>query len=242
MSRDVAILGVGMHPWGKWGRNFAEYRMVFFGLAMVLIMVWRPQGLLSGRRRTATIRAQTDSVSKLRGLSESLTSTLKALRPIGSEASDRVTAQRQISQALATARSTGALPDAANLRDALSTIAKPSQDLFGSFTDYARDFYRTQLDIRDLSDIAGEQLDGAQAQLDATIAMKDALAKRDSLWFGWSGRTAAETGTEPTQARHDVLFLVQPALARRSERRTLSINDEIRLMFRSIGAGCVAVG
>ena len=26
------------------GRNFAEYRMVLFGLAMVLIMVWRPQG------------------------------------------------------------------------------------------------------------------------------------------------------------------------------------------------------
>ena len=25
MSHDVAILGVGMHPWGKWGRNFVEY-------------------------------------------------------------------------------------------------------------------------------------------------------------------------------------------------------------------------
>src|SRR3954452_10372677 len=24
-DRDVAILGVGMHPWGKWGRNFVEY-------------------------------------------------------------------------------------------------------------------------------------------------------------------------------------------------------------------------
>jgi acetyl-CoA acetyltransferase len=23
--RDVAVLGVGMHPWGKWGRNFVEY-------------------------------------------------------------------------------------------------------------------------------------------------------------------------------------------------------------------------
>jgi acetyl-CoA acetyltransferase len=23
--REVAILGVGMHPWGKWGRNFVEY-------------------------------------------------------------------------------------------------------------------------------------------------------------------------------------------------------------------------
>jgi acetyl-CoA acetyltransferase len=25
MSFEVAILGVGMHPWGKWGRNFVEY-------------------------------------------------------------------------------------------------------------------------------------------------------------------------------------------------------------------------
>ena len=25
MSADVAILGVGMHPWGKWGRNFVGY-------------------------------------------------------------------------------------------------------------------------------------------------------------------------------------------------------------------------
>ena len=25
MTNEVAILGVGMHPWGKWGRNFVEY-------------------------------------------------------------------------------------------------------------------------------------------------------------------------------------------------------------------------
>ncbi|HEX5614670.1 MAG TPA: lipid-transfer protein [Acidimicrobiia bacterium] len=24
-DRDVVVLGVGMHPWGKWGRNFVEY-------------------------------------------------------------------------------------------------------------------------------------------------------------------------------------------------------------------------
>jgi acetyl-CoA acetyltransferase len=24
-DRDVAVLGVGMHPWGKWGRNFVSY-------------------------------------------------------------------------------------------------------------------------------------------------------------------------------------------------------------------------
>lgn len=31
------------------GRGFAEFRMLFFGLAMVLIMIWRPQGLIAGR-------------------------------------------------------------------------------------------------------------------------------------------------------------------------------------------------
>ncbi|WP_329522272.1 lipid-transfer protein [Spirillospora sp. NBC_01491] len=25
MSTDIAVLGAGMHPWGKWGRNFVEY-------------------------------------------------------------------------------------------------------------------------------------------------------------------------------------------------------------------------
>ena len=24
-AHDVAVAGVGMHPWGKWGRNFVEY-------------------------------------------------------------------------------------------------------------------------------------------------------------------------------------------------------------------------
>ncbi|HEX9682956.1 MAG TPA: lipid-transfer protein [Acidimicrobiales bacterium] len=27
-DRQVAVLGVGMHPWGKWGRNFTEYGLV----------------------------------------------------------------------------------------------------------------------------------------------------------------------------------------------------------------------
>lgn len=25
MSKDIAVIGVGMHPWGKWGKNFVEY-------------------------------------------------------------------------------------------------------------------------------------------------------------------------------------------------------------------------
>jgi len=33
-KNDVAILGAGMHPWGKWGRNFVEYGVVAIQEAM----------------------------------------------------------------------------------------------------------------------------------------------------------------------------------------------------------------
>jgi branched-chain amino acid transport system permease protein len=32
-------------------RGFSEYRMVMFGLLMVVMMIWRPEGLIRGRRR-----------------------------------------------------------------------------------------------------------------------------------------------------------------------------------------------
>ena len=33
-KNDVAILGAGMHPWGKWGKNFVEYGVVAIKDAM----------------------------------------------------------------------------------------------------------------------------------------------------------------------------------------------------------------
>ena len=45
----AALLLVGLP---EWFRDLAEFRMVAFGAAMVLIMVWRPQGLLSHREPT----------------------------------------------------------------------------------------------------------------------------------------------------------------------------------------------
>ena len=38
------------------GRDFAQYRMLLFGLAMVLIMVWRPRGLLGHREPTLRLQ------------------------------------------------------------------------------------------------------------------------------------------------------------------------------------------
>ncbi|MEO8411349.1 MAG: branched-chain amino acid ABC transporter permease, partial [Propionivibrio sp.] len=39
------------------GREFAEYRMLVFGAAMVLIMIWRPAGILSHREPTMRFKA-----------------------------------------------------------------------------------------------------------------------------------------------------------------------------------------
>jgi branched-chain amino acid transport system permease protein len=39
------------------GRDFAEYRMLLFGAAMILIMIWKPGGILSHREPTLRYRA-----------------------------------------------------------------------------------------------------------------------------------------------------------------------------------------
>jgi branched-chain amino acid transport system permease protein len=40
-------------------RDFSQYRMVLFGMAMVLIMLWRPQGLVAHRAPSARLEAGT---------------------------------------------------------------------------------------------------------------------------------------------------------------------------------------
>jgi acetyl-CoA acetyltransferase len=54
VSRDIAILGVGMHPWGKWGRSFVDYGVVAARAALGDAGVdWRRVQFVSG---AATIR------------------------------------------------------------------------------------------------------------------------------------------------------------------------------------------
>jgi acetyl-CoA acetyltransferase len=54
LSGEVAVLGVGMHPWGKWGRNFVEYGVHAARAALQDAGVpWRDIQFVSG---AATIR------------------------------------------------------------------------------------------------------------------------------------------------------------------------------------------
>ncbi len=49
MTAEVAVLGVGMHPWGKWGKSFVEYGMVAARGALADAGVeWRDVQFVSG--------------------------------------------------------------------------------------------------------------------------------------------------------------------------------------------------
>lgn len=48
-TRSVVVLGAGMHPWGKWGRNFVEYGLVAAGAALDDAGIgWRDVQFVSG--------------------------------------------------------------------------------------------------------------------------------------------------------------------------------------------------
>lgn len=48
-ERDVAVLGAGMHPWGKWGKNFVEYGIVAAREALEdADLAWRDVQLVAG--------------------------------------------------------------------------------------------------------------------------------------------------------------------------------------------------
>jgi acetyl-CoA acetyltransferase len=48
-SDDVVVLGVGMHPWGKWGRNFVEYGLAAANDALDdAAVAWRDIDFVSG--------------------------------------------------------------------------------------------------------------------------------------------------------------------------------------------------
>jgi acetyl-CoA acetyltransferase len=48
-ERDLVVLGVGMHPWGKWGRNFVEYGLVAAKAALAdADMAWRDIQFVAG--------------------------------------------------------------------------------------------------------------------------------------------------------------------------------------------------
>lgn len=122
------------------------------------------------------LTAITNNVGKLQAFASTLKSTLDSLRIVGSEAQYRAAAQAQIRAAVITARSGGGLPLDGQLNQALSIVSQPSENLYSTFADYARDFYRTANDISTLSELTGVQLTAEEA-MQATLEAQLSLAK-----------------------------------------------------------------
>jgi hypothetical protein len=102
------------------------------------------------------------SVGNLQSLASKLKSTLDGMRIAGSDSSSRINAQADISAALAQARAGGSLPLDGQLDNALRTVAQPSEQLFSSFEEYAKDFYKTANDISLLQEMTSGALNADQ--------------------------------------------------------------------------------
>ena len=59
----------------------------------------------------------------------------------------------------------GDFSDEKKLKEALDVVAEPSEDLFGSFVDYARDFARTSLTLEEAKNVAQVQLTADEKQV-----------------------------------------------------------------------------
>ena len=107
------------------------------------------------------------SADSAKNIVDIITSALDS-RTIRSESAELMryqTAQKQLASFAG-----GASFDEASLRRATEGVSIDSQKFFGSFEDYARDFYRTQINLEDLADVAEKELSEVEQQID--IAQK----------------------------------------------------------------------
>jgi len=143
--------------------------------------------------QAAIINAQISSLETVRNgiteLSNALDSTLDSMLDNAALAMTRAQAQAKLDEALKTARTTGKLPSAADLKDTLATLAKDPADSFSSYADYIKDVGITAGKVSNLADIAkgqetavDKQIALAQKQLDvAKDTLDKEMAKYDML-------------------------------------------------------------
>lgn len=117
-----------------------------------------------------------DAVSDMRSVAGALRGTVNGLR-IESEQyamQSRRNAQSLIGQTLSGG---GRLQMTAQLERALDTVSQPSEDLFGSFEDYARDYWQTYFAIESLADKADDQLTADERTVKALETQLDQASR-----------------------------------------------------------------
>jgi tape measure domain-containing protein len=146
--------------------------------------LWKTQNLIYAFTdiNTAMDKATGDvttAMSRLTELSGKLKSTLSstAIETSASLKADRANANALLKTALIIAKMGGAIDNITGMDKALADVAKPSEQLYTTFTDYARDQAITSNTISELSGYADKQVSMAQKQLDAINGTTTAIEK-----------------------------------------------------------------
>ncbi|WP_430229945.1 phage tail tape measure protein [Nitrosomonas communis] len=112
----------------------------------------------------------TDSISKLKSLSDALKNTVNAIRPM-----ERSEAKAQIEAALNTARSGGGLPNVEDISQALDVLKQQSTSGFTSSFDFAFEQAKTASMLGELGALTDDQLSTEERSLNALKESKKSL-------------------------------------------------------------------
>lgn len=124
---------------------------------------------LASKAVSAAVNDVSKAISNLSSLAQKLRGALTG-NTISTDATtrkDRADAQAVLNAALIVANASGSIDNFAGMDKALTDISKPSEQLYTSFTDYARDQALTSNTITQLADYADAQVSMAQQQIDA---------------------------------------------------------------------------
>ncbi|SFM63522.1 phage tail length tape measure family protein [Rugamonas rubra] len=157
----------------------------------------------------------TESVNKLKSLSQELHTTLDNLTVATSTKDDRQLAQAQIEAALAVAKAGGPLPDADTFKKSLSIVGKDASSQFSSYEDYQRDLYRARNNVGGLSTITDSKLKVDEQMLKTLQDAKkatEAQHKQDIAALD-ATLTQAKIQTDLLNGIHTSLMTLPQALA-----------------------------
>lgn len=147
------------------------------------------------------IDAISESVQRLQATTDLFRGALSRMRNDPVLGLTRGGAQAQLANAMGVLRAGGQV-DTEALSQALDVVAQPSQQLYGSFVDYAKAFDKQVSQINELADLSGGQLSTAkrslQAQQDQLTALTrlrdDSVARLDALVATARDQVAAANG------------------------------------------------
>ena len=159
---------------------------------------------------TKAITAASKSLDLIKGLDSALNGAMNFFKQNDKSIESRQSGQATLAAALADAQA-GKFPTAESLADAIAAVTQPSDQFFSSFEDYQRDYFKTAINIKDLSKLTGTQLTKEEATLQV---LQDTKTQAD---------IQHQTTLDAYAAQQDALDLANETLNKLFDQRAESI-------------------